>query len=143
MIDQVIDLARTHAPRRARSARHRDAVVDFLRAMVIDGAGLEERMHAIFLDRDHAVLGDAQLGRGSERQLALRLRDLFGKALALDAHGLIVAHNHPSGDCRPSACDITATRRLKAIAQSLDIEVIDHLIVTRHSVYSMRAGGNL
>ena len=73
----------------------------------------------------------------------MRMRELFGKALSMDAHSMIVAHNHPSGRCKPSPYDITATRRLKDIARALDIELLDHLIITQQSVYSMRAGGDL
>ena len=61
----------------------------------------------------------------------------------MGARGLIVAHNHPSGDCRPSRSDILATHRLKEVAIALDIELIDHLILTENAVYSMRAGGDL
>ena len=71
------------------------------------------------------------------------MRENFGEALRLDAHGLILAHNHPPGHCRPSSCDIIATRRLAEVARALDIVLIDHLIFTDEAVYSMRAEGLL
>jgi DNA repair protein RadC len=80
---------------------------------------------------------------GGLNVLFLRMRENFGEALRLDAHGLILAHNHPSGHCRPSSCDIIATRRLAEVARALDIVLIDHLILTDEAVYSMRAGGLL
>ena len=102
-----------------------------------------ERFHAIFLDARRGYLDDCCLAAGSSAHLAIRLRDLFARALALDAQAMIVAHNHPSGNCRPSMHDVAATQRLAAISRELGIELLDHLIVTREKVYSMRAGGRL
>lgn len=106
------------------------------------GAG-EERFLAIFLDHERAYLDDCLMACGHSAHLAVRLRDIFARALAIGASAIIVSHNHPSGDCRPSMSDIDATRRLREIACALDIELLDHLIFTREKVYSMRAGGKL
>lgn len=103
----------------------------------------EERFHAIFLDAARGYLDDCVIGHGPSAHLAIRMRELFARALSLGARGLIVAHNHPSGDCRPSESDIAATHRLREIARALDIELLDHLIVTREKIYSMRAGGKI
>jgi DNA repair protein RadC len=103
----------------------------------------EERFHAIFLDLDRYYIDDCVLAHGNSAHMPVRLRELFARALALGAHSLIVAHNHPSGDCRPSKCDITSTRRLLEIGRALDIELLDHLIITCERIYSMRAGGKL
>lgn len=118
-------------------------LVAHLRAVVLAAGGRHERCHFVFLDARRRHLGDASIGMGSLGELSLRMRDLFGEALRLNAHGIILAHNHPSGQCRPSSCDIAATRRLEAVAQALDIALIDHLIFTQEAVYSMRAGGLL
>lgn len=103
----------------------------------------EEQFHAIFLDAGRGYLDDCRMGSGNSAHMPIRLRELFAKALSLGASGIIVAHNHPSGDCRPSQSDVAATRRLVEIGRALDIELLDHLIVTRERVYSMRAGGKL
>lgn len=118
-------------------------MVHYLRQIVLSDAFGAERFHAIFLDARRNYLADVSLGLGNSATLTLRMRELFARALAVGAEGLVVAHNHPSGDCRPSANDISATLRLKEIAGALDIELIDHLILTERSVYSMRAGGDL
>lgn len=120
---------------------HRDhAMIDFLRAMVIAKPFEAERFHALFVDEKRSYLGDAPLGLGGSGQLSLRMRDLFSKALCLNADGILIAHNHPSGQCRPSRSDIMSTRRLETVATALDIELVDHLIFTKDAVYSMRAG---
>jgi DNA repair protein RadC len=125
------------------SDRRTQAMIVYLRRVVLQEPVTHERSHAIFVDRDHVWLGDAAVGTGSAGSLILRMRGLLGEALRLDAAGIILAHNHPSGQCRPSTCDISATRRLCDIASALDITLIDHLIFTEDAVYSMRAGGLL
>jgi DNA repair protein RadC len=118
-------------------------LVAYLRSVVVGSQGCHERCHVVFVDAARRQLGDASVGLGSFNALSLRMRELFAEALRLDARGLILAHNHPSGDCRPSSCDIAATNRLAEVARALDIALIDHLIFTKESVYSMRAGGLL
>ena len=140
MIETPVRAEETHDEvRESRLA----AMIDYLRSVVLTSPAGGERFHAIFVDTRRAYLGDEAMGRGEGSALTLRMRDLFGHALSLGASGIIIAHNHPSGDCRPSQYDIDATKRLATIASALDIELLDHLIFTHTSVYSMRAGGNL
>lgn len=119
------------------------AMIEYLRSVVLQSPVGGERFHAVFVDSRRAYLGGEVMGRGERSALTLRMRDLFGHALSLGASGIIIAHNHPSGDCRPSQYDIDATHRLAMIGSALDIELLDHLIFTHTSVYSMRAGGDL
>lgn len=119
------------------------ALIAYLRDVVLAPPVTQERGHAIFVDARRGWLGDAPCGIGTMSVLTLRMRSLLGEALRLNAAGLILAHSHPSGDCRPSGRDIAATRRLADVAGALDIALVDHLIFTRHAVYSMRAGGLL
>ena len=118
-------------------------LVAYLRDLVLAPGAGHERGHVLFVDGNRSFLGDAGIGMGNLNALSLRMRELFGEALRLDARGMILAHNHPSGHCRPSRSDIAATRRLTDVARALDIELIDHLIFTQEAVYSMRAGGLL
>lgn len=118
-------------------------MIAYLRKVVLAPPGMHERGHAIFIDANRTFLGDAGFGMGSMTTLHLRMRGLFGEALRLDAAGIILAHNHPSGLCRPSGRDIAATRQLQEVARALDILLVDHLIFTAENVYSMRAGGLL
>ena len=118
-------------------------LIDLLRTMVLLPPCNTERFHAVFLDGQRSYLGGAPLGNGRTGSLSVRMRGLFENALAMDARGIIVAHNHPSGLCRPSAFDVEATRKLKLVSEALDVELLDHLIFTQTAVYSMRAGGDL
>lgn len=132
--------AHNTAPKAHPSARRDCALVDFMRAMVIAPPFNAERFHVLFVDNAGSYLGDAPMGLGSSGALSLRMRDLFTKALVHGARGILIAHNHPSGQCRPSHADIVSTRRLETVATALDIELLDHLIFTKDAVYSMRAG---
>lgn len=129
----------------AHASQHErlSALVAYLGKVVLVPAGTHERAHVIFVDGCRSFLGDTGVGMGSLGALSLRMREVFGEALRLGARGMILAHSHPSGDCRPSGSDIAATRRLAEVARALDIELIDHLIFTTDAVYSMRAGGLL
>lgn len=134
-----------HAPRvRGYAAKDQTcAYVAHLRDVVLSPPVHYERGHALFVDARRSCLGEAALGMGSMNRLLLRTREVFAEALRLNAAGIILAHNHPSGHCRPSDGDILATRRLQDIGRALDIALIDHLIFTVDAVYSMRAGGFL
>lgn len=136
-------LTRASARTVDRGEARLSGMIEYLRAVVLDDHGHAERFHAVFLDFDRRYIGDAAMGLGNASTLTLRMRDLFGRALGVGANAIIVAHNHPSGNCLPSETDIAATRRLEAIGAALDIELVDHLIFTREAVYSMRAGGDL
>lgn len=136
-------LERTPHPRAGVAAAPIVGMLDYLRRAVLTGGIRSERFHAIFLDSRRAYLADVSLGIGTSATLTLRMRDLFTRALETGASGLIIAHNHPSGICRPSQGDIDATQRLSEVARALDIELIDHLIFTQTAIYSMRAGGKL
>jgi DNA repair protein RadC len=126
-----------------RQEQRTSAMITYLRSVVLAPPAEHERGHAIFVDAARVWLGDVAIGLGTMSTLSVRMRALLGEALRLDAVGIILAHSHPSGQCRPSGCDIAATRRLVEVARALDITLIDHLIVTTDAVYSMRAGGLL
>lgn len=100
----------------------------------------EERLHVTYLDSAGHYLADETLATGLTHCAATRARTLFAKAMAADAKGFILAHNHPSGICRPSEDDIRSTDRVRHLAAALDIPLIDHLIVTTAHIYSMQSG---
>ena len=134
----ILQLRQRSVPERQTSA-----MVDYLRSMVLRPCRQSERFHAVYFDEENTFLGDAPLGEGRSSTLSIRIREVFGKALELDAYGILLAHNHPSGQCRPSQRDIEATKRLQQIAKALDVTLLDHLIFTHDAVYSMRAGGQI
>jgi DNA repair protein RadC len=69
------------------------------------------------------------------------LRRSIRRAFDLDAHGIVLAHNHPSGDATPSRVDIATTRRIRDVIEALDFRFEDHCIVSRRRVTSMLEQG--
>lgn len=113
----------------------------YLRARIGGEAG--ERLHVVWCDARRGYLGDETFAEGTGTRIEARVRPLIERALALGAGGFLLAHNHPSGDCRPSAEDLAATRRIAELAEAIELELVDHLVVTRRRIFSMRAGGCL
>lgn len=98
---------------------------------------------ALFLDGSCGLVG-WYVHEGTVDCTCLPVRAMIGEALALDASGLLLAHNHPSGDPTPSMADMLTTRRLCALAATLDLRVIDHLVFAGTSAcFSYRQQGLL
>lgn len=95
------------------------------------------------LDKDGRVLGLARVTSGSDRRVEGRIRDVIVYALSCQAESLILAHNHPSGDIRPSRTDLETTRRLGQVCRVLSIRLQDHLILSGKAWSSMRCLGLL
>ncbi len=87
-----------------------------------------EKVVAAHLDADGRLIGTSE-AVGEAASVALPVRSILGQAMQLGACGLIVAHNHPGGDPRPSDADIEATRVLAATAGNLGIRLLDHIVV--------------
>lgn len=102
-----------------------------------------ECVQVIFLSDNDLYIKDEKLPVGTCDKVSVRLRDILGRALQLNASKLIVAHNHPSGNFQPSDQDVFATRKMVETAVVLDLVIIDHLIVSGSRIYSMREGGEL
>lgn len=94
------------------------------------GALPMETLRVLFLDAQRTLIADEQMQRGSVERLTLYPRAIFRRAIELDAAGIILVHNHPSGNPTPSETDELATDILVHIGQSLDIAVLEHIIVT-------------
>ena len=118
----------------------RDAAV-LLAPLFADAEG--ERLAVLHLDGARRVIAvDAHAVPESD-EIALPMRAIFTAALGHQAVGMVIAHNHPSGDARPSRADKAATRRLAEIAAALGIVLHDHLIFAGGECRSFRQLGLL
>lgn len=88
-----------------------------------------EKVFAAHLDAGQRLIRTVEAGQGEGCEVKLPIRSIIGDALRLGSSGLIVAHNHPSGDAMPSEADLAATRELAAAASTLGIHLHDHLVV--------------
>jgi DNA repair protein RadC len=95
-----------------------------------------EEFWIIYLNNSNKVISKSQLSKGGITGTLVDVRLVFKTALELGATGLILCHNHPSGALIPSDADKQITRKLKLAGDSLEIKVLDHLIVTESSYYS-------
>jgi len=107
------------------------------------GKAPTECLHATYVTRDWGYLADEQVTSGSTGQVEASLRRLLGRAFDVGAHGVILAHNHPSRSAEPSSADVALTRRIAELTRSVDIRLLDHLIVGGTDIVSMRERGLL
>ncbi|WP_194766118.1 RadC family protein [Tamlana sp. I1] len=95
-----------------------------------------EEFWIIYLNNSNKVIHKNQLSKGGITGTLVDVRLVLKVALEVGATGLILAHNHPSGTLVPSEADKQITQKLKTAAQSLDIKVLDHLIITEQAYFS-------
>lgn len=103
----------------------------------------KEEMFMLCLNRSNKVLGYFKISSGGVSGTICDPKIVFSAALNVMASGIIVMHNHPSGNLKPSSADILLTKKLKEAGNLLDIHVLDHLIVTDESYYSFADEGTL
>jgi len=87
-----------------------------------------ECFYVVALDQQHKIIGASLVSVGSLSMAIVHPREVFKPAITLNAAAVIVAHNHPSGNPKPSHEDTALTRRLWAAGRVLGIQVLDHLI---------------
>jgi DNA repair protein RadC len=102
-----------------------------------------EEAWLILLNRHSRVIRPHQVSRGGLAKTTIDPRVIFKAALEYQCHGLILAHNHPSGKTTPSSADIDITSFLEEGAKLLDLKIMDHLIVAPHSYFSFADNGLL
>ncbi|MFV8393071.1 RadC family protein [Flavobacterium sp. LB2P6] len=95
-----------------------------------------EEFWIIYLNNSNKVISKSQLSKGGITGTLVDVRLVFITALEMGATGLILCHNHPSGTLIPSDADKQITKKLKLAGDSLEIKVLDHLIVTEKNYFS-------
>ena len=103
----------------------------------------QERVVALYLDARNRPLARETIAIGGLRSSVIQPRDVLAPALRLPAAGLVLAHNHPSGDIRPSAEDLDVTRQLVAAVRLFGLELLDHLVVSRSGYCSLKELGEM
>lgn len=118
-----------------------DTMVDYCRSSM--GYLDIEEFHIIFLNSKLQVIGEEVQQRGTINQVAIHPREVIKSAINKGATAIILAHNHPSGDVTPSKADLHVTKQIKEAANLVNIELIDHLIISKNLVYSFKDHGAL
>jgi DNA repair protein RadC len=112
---------------------------DVAERLMPEMAGLErEELHVLLLNAKNGVLGQRTVYQGNVSAALVRIAELFRDAVRSHAAGIIVVHNHPSGDPEPSPDDMHLTAEAIAAGRLLDIALLDHLIVAGDAYVSLR-----
>lgn len=102
-----------------------------------------ERVQVAFLGEDGAVIAVETVAEGTAAAADLPIARMLRDAVLRQATGLVVAHNHPSGNAMPSREDVVATRRLIQGAAAIDVTLVDHVVIGRGEARSFRLMGLL
>ncbi len=100
-----------------------------------------EQFRVLFLNNKLKLISDEMMGDGTIDHAPVYPREIARRALELAASSVILVHNHPSGDPKPSGNDISMTRKVIQSLQSIEVEVHDHIIVGSQGTVSMKAIG--
>lgn len=119
------------------------AVADLLRAVADLHEAAEEQLWMVCLDIKCKPVGVHLVSVGLLDQALGHPREIYKRAIANNAHRIIIAHNHPSGDITPSSKDDELTVRLKAAGELLGIALFDHLIIGDDNHHSYKQAGRL
>ena len=103
----------------------------------------QEVIRCILLNKRRGVLATPLITMGTLSSCSVDPREVFKEAIRINAHSLIMAHQHPSGDPSPSQPDIITTKRVKDAGQILGITVIDHVIIGKEGRYFSFFDGGL
>ena len=95
-----------------------------------------EEFWVLFLNNSNKVLFKNQISKGGLTATIVDIRLLFKRALELASVAIIVCHNHPSGKLQPSNADKQLTQKIKEAGTTLDIKLLDHLIITEKAYFS-------
>ena len=117
---------------------------DVARLVTAEMAFLDkEHFRVLVLDTKNHVLASPDVFVGSVNSTTIRTAEVFREAVRRNAPGIIVVHNHPSGDPEPSPEDIAVTKELAGAAKTLDIELLDHVVIGRDGFVSLKERGVL
>jgi len=119
----------------------KDAAEIFRQIWDVDSLEIFESVICIFLNRANNTIGWFKVSQGGISGTVIDNRMILATALKCLASSIIIAHNHPSGNTQPSDADINITKKLKDACQIMEINLLDHLIITSDSHYSMNDEG--
>ena len=128
---------------RAKISSSKDAYQVLMNAYDQDKIEMREEFIIILMNRANKVLGWVQVSEGGVSGTVVDSKIIFGIALQMQASAIILSHNHPSGNLKPSEADYTTTKKLKKAGEIMDIPILDHLICTTEGYTSMADEGTL
>jgi DNA repair protein RadC len=141
---QLIYRNKVKASERKKITCSKDAYKVFMENWNPDIIEFVEEFKILLMNRSNSVLGIMDLSKGGISGTVTDVRLVFQAAIKANASGVIAAHNHPSGNMNPSESDSRLTQKLKDAGNLMDIQILDHLIIsTDDNYYSFADNGLL
>lgn len=119
------------------------ASYNFIKQFYGDDISIFESCFILLLDAGNNTIGYAKISQGGISGAVVDIRIIAKYAVESLAVGVILAHNHPSGNLKPSRADIEMTQKVKKGLKILDVKVLDHIILTENEYYSFLDAGIL
>lgn len=132
---QLIYKNKVKASDRIKISCSRDAYKIFIENWNLEIIEFVEEFKILLMNRSNSVLGILEISKGGISGTVTDVRVVFQAAIKGNASGIICAHNHPSGNLNPSESDTRLTQKLKEAGNLLDIQLLDHLIITTEGDY--------
>ena len=139
IIDQALAILETRLQKPDHYFEEPQTVKDFLKLHCADQE--HESFYMMMLNNKHGLIQLIELFRGTINASAVYPREVVKMALQFNAAAVVLAHNHPSGDCTPSNADHCITQKLVKALNLIDVRVLDHIIVGRDEPYSFAERG--
>ncbi len=102
-----------------------------------------EELKVLHLDTSNGIVNIHHLASGTDRACVASIKDIMRNAVLTKIQSLILVHNHPAGQLKPSQADRNLTTKLQKACEVMDIKLFDHIILTRESYYSFADEGDL
>ena len=110
------------------------ALMNYLKISI--GNNEKESLCILYLDIRNKLIASDVENYGTIDRIGIYHREIIKRALELNATGIVISHNHPSGNCKPSKADILLTEQLNKICVNMGIKLVDHIIISRNNHYS-------
>lgn len=118
-------------------------ITQYLRAIWNDKLCYKESFYIVLVNRANRIIGHSLLSIGSSTGTVVDAAEVCKYAIISGASGVIISHNHPSGNLYPSSADIQITTQIKAGLDLFKLDLLDHIILTPDSFYSFADNGRI
>lgn len=137
--DMAKNLYKGEIKRDGIQLRDKDTLLKYLRSDI--GFSSREEFKVIFLNNYNILVGSETLFTGTIDKSAVYPREIVEKIIQYKAKGVIFAHNHPSGNLRPSKQDIQITEHMQEFLEMIDVKLLEHIIITKDGYFSFLQEG--
>ena len=124
-----------------KSIKSSEAVFNVIQPQIGDLP--HEEFWVLYLNNHNKMMRSVCISKGGITGTVVDIRQIFNIALREQATSILLAHNHPSGNIKPSQADLNLTKKIAEAGKVLDIAVLDHLIITEKAYYSFRDEGDI